>query len=113
MNANQAIPFINSYTYGFCEKQGFTSGQTWKWSMEEMVRTTHCNAIVLPVCAWQEHTYSTAMDSDHPDVMGEEDVRAVCNEVLRHRIGLSYEAEAENVTPEEIISQILNAVIVP
>ena len=42
-----------------------------------------------------------------------EDVRAVCNEVLRHRIGLSYEAEAENVTPEEIISQILNAVIVP
>ena len=42
-----------------------------------------------------------------------EDVRAVSNEVLRHRIGLSYEAEAENVTPEEIISQILNAVIVP
>ena len=42
-----------------------------------------------------------------------EDVRAVCNEVLRHRIGLSYEAEAENVTPESIISQVLNAVIVP
>jgi MoxR-like ATPase len=42
-----------------------------------------------------------------------EDVRAVCNEVLRHRIGLTYEAEAENVTPEEIISKVLNAVIVP
>lgn len=42
-----------------------------------------------------------------------EDVRAVCYEVLRHRIGLSYEAEAENVTPEEIISQVINAVIVP
>ena len=42
-----------------------------------------------------------------------EDVRAVCNEVLRHRIGLTYEAEAENVTPEEIISRVLNAVIVP
>ena len=42
-----------------------------------------------------------------------EDVRAVCNEVLRHRIGLSYEAEAENVTPENIISQVLNAVMVP
>ncbi len=42
-----------------------------------------------------------------------EDVRAVCNEVLRHRIGLTYEAEAENVTPENIISQVLNAVIVP
>ena len=42
-----------------------------------------------------------------------EDVRAVCPEVLRHRIGLTYEAEAENVTPEEIIEQIINAVIVP
>lgn len=42
-----------------------------------------------------------------------EDVRAVCNEVLRHRIGLTYEAEAENVTPEEIIEQVINAVIVP
>lgn len=42
-----------------------------------------------------------------------EDVRAVCNEVLRHRIGLTYEAEAENVTPEEIIAQVINAVIVP
>lgn len=42
-----------------------------------------------------------------------EDVRAVCNEVLRHRIGLTYEAEAENITTENIISQMLNAVIVP
>ena len=42
-----------------------------------------------------------------------EDVRAVCNQVLRHRIGLTYEAEAENVTTENIISQVLNAVIVP
>ena len=42
-----------------------------------------------------------------------EDVRAVCNEVLRHRIGLSYEAEAENVKAEDIIEQVINAVIVP
>ncbi|MBO5193587.1 MAG: AAA family ATPase [Bacteroidales bacterium] len=42
-----------------------------------------------------------------------EDVRAVCNEVLRHRIGLTYEAEAENVTTEQIISEIINAVEVP
>ena len=42
-----------------------------------------------------------------------EDVRAVCPEVLRHRIGLTYEVEAENVTTEEIISQVINAVIVP
>lgn len=42
-----------------------------------------------------------------------EDVRAVCPEVLRHRIGLTYEAEAENVVTEQIIEQIINAVIVP
>ncbi|MBQ9400534.1 MAG: MoxR family ATPase [Bacteroidales bacterium] len=42
-----------------------------------------------------------------------EDVRAVCNEVLRHRIGLTYEAEAENVTSEQIIEQVINSVIVP
>ena len=40
-------------------------------------------------------------------------MRAVCNEVLRHRIGLTYEAEAENVTTEAIIEKIINAVIVP
>ena len=42
-----------------------------------------------------------------------EDVRAVCNEVLRHRIGLTYEAEAENVRSEEIIEKVINSVIVP
>jgi MoxR-like ATPase len=42
-----------------------------------------------------------------------EDVRAVCQDVLRHRIGLSYEAEANNITSEEIISEILNSVEVP
>ena len=42
-----------------------------------------------------------------------EDIRAICFDVMRHRIGLTYEAEAENVTSEEIISEILNAVEVP
>lgn len=42
-----------------------------------------------------------------------EDVRAVAHDVLRHRIGLSYEAEAANVTSEEIVSQIINKVEVP
>ena len=42
-----------------------------------------------------------------------EDVRAVAADVLRHRIGLTYEAEAENVTTEEIINEILNTVEVP
>jgi len=42
-----------------------------------------------------------------------EDVRAICHDVLRHRIGLTYEAEAENVKVEEIITEILNTVEVP
>lgn len=42
-----------------------------------------------------------------------EDVRAVVHDVMRHRIGLSYEAEAANVTSEEIVSKIINKVEVP
>lgn len=42
-----------------------------------------------------------------------DDVRSVCSDVLRHRIGLSYEAEAENITQEDIITKILNTVQVP
>ncbi|MGD0581628.1 MAG: AAA family ATPase [Bacteroidales bacterium] len=42
-----------------------------------------------------------------------EDVRAVCPDVMRHRIGLTYEAEAENINQDHIISQILNIVEVP
>jgi MoxR-like ATPase len=42
-----------------------------------------------------------------------EDIRAICFDVLRHRIGLSYEAEATNVDVEEIIKEVLNVVEVP
>ena len=42
-----------------------------------------------------------------------EDVRAIAHDVLRHRIGLTYEAEANNVTSEEIVSKIINQVEVP
>ncbi len=42
-----------------------------------------------------------------------EDVRAVCYDVMRHRIGLSYEAEAESIVSEDIITEILNTVEVP
>ena len=42
-----------------------------------------------------------------------EDVRAVVHDVMRHRIGLSYEAEASNITAEEIVSKIVNKVEVP
>ncbi|MBR5327084.1 MAG: MoxR family ATPase [Paludibacteraceae bacterium] len=42
-----------------------------------------------------------------------EDVRAVCHDVLRHRIGLTYEAEANNITTDQVIDDVLNAVQVP
>ena len=42
-----------------------------------------------------------------------EDVRAICHDVLRHRIGLTYEAEANNITTDQVISEILDKVEVP
>ncbi len=42
-----------------------------------------------------------------------EDVRAICQDVLRHRIGVTYEAEAENITSEMVVNEILNTVEVP
>jgi MoxR-like ATPase len=42
-----------------------------------------------------------------------EDVRAVVHDILRHRIGITYEAEAENVTSEDIINKIVNQIEVP
>lgn len=42
-----------------------------------------------------------------------EDVRSICNDVLRHRIGLTYEAEAENVNVENVVNEVLRAIQVP
>ena len=42
-----------------------------------------------------------------------EDVRSICMDVLRHRIAVTYEAEAEDITSETIISKILNKIEVP
>jgi MoxR-like ATPase len=42
-----------------------------------------------------------------------EDVRSICKDVLRHRIGLTYEAEAENVNVEDVIEDVLRVIQVP
>jgi len=42
-----------------------------------------------------------------------EDVRSICKDVLRHRIGLTYEAEAENVKVEDVIEDVLKKINVP
>ncbi len=78
--------FLNAYTYGFCEKRGFTSGSAWRASLERLAATTGCSAIILPVCAWQDHAYSVVMDSDGPGIMDASDVRKVCD--CAHALGL-------------------------
>lgn len=50
---------------------------------------------------------------NHRGYVVPEDVRAVCHDVLRHRIGLSYEAEAADLSAEEIVSKIVNKIEVP
>jgi MoxR-like ATPase len=50
---------------------------------------------------------------NHRGYVVPEDVRTVAPDVLRHRIGLTYEAEAEGVTQEDIVRQVLNNVEVP
>ncbi len=79
----QHMPFLNAYTFGFCEKRGFTAGSAWKASLDLMARSTGCNAIILPVTAWQEHPWSTEVVSDSSDVMDEADVAAVCAEAKK------------------------------
>lgn len=74
------MEFLNAYTFGFCEKRGFTEGSSWRHSLRLLRESTDCNALILPICAWQQHAFSTEMDSDHPDVMSAEDVRNVCAE---------------------------------
>ncbi len=71
--------FLNAYTFGFCEKRGFTLGGAWRHSLDLMAETTRCNAVILPVCAWQEHCYSTDIVSSGPDVMDADDVRRVAS----------------------------------
>ena len=78
--------FLNGYTFAFCEKRGFTKGQGWRWALDEMARTTRCNTVILPVCAWQEHPWSTTMDSESPDVLSAEDAARVC--ALARELGL-------------------------
>ena len=50
---------------------------------------------------------------NHRGYVVPEDVRAVAMDVLRHRIGLTFEAEAENITQEQIVTEIMDMVVVP
>jgi len=50
---------------------------------------------------------------DHRSFVTPDDVRSICPDVLRHRIGLTYEAQAENITQEDVIGRILGTVVIP
>jgi MoxR-like ATPase len=50
---------------------------------------------------------------EHRGFVTPEDVRSICGDVLRHRIGLTYEAEAENITSDSVISEVLQTIPVP
>ena len=60
-----------------------------------------------------EDSVSPVIDPNELEYVIPEDVRAIAHDVMRHRIGLTYEAEAENITSEDIINEILNTVEVP
>ena len=57
----------------------------------------------MHLSTWHWQTKAYALSNRRGFFVIPEDVRAVCHDVMRHRIGLTYEAEAENITSEEII----------
>ena len=70
-------------------------------------------ALLLQIHLWRVELHKAFAFINHRGYVIPEDVRAICHDVLRHRIGLTYEAEAEEITVEDIINQILNKVEVP
>ncbi len=72
------LEFLNAFTFAFCEKRGFTEGDAWKRSLDELIARTGCDTLLLPVAALQDHAYSTQVDDDTPDVMSHDDARAIC-----------------------------------
>jgi MoxR-like ATPase len=82
----------------------------YKWKIETayiLWRTSPMEALILPFASKAQ-----AFLNKRGFVITE-DVRSICNDVLRHRIGLTYEAEAENVKAEDVIEEILKQVNVP
>ena len=70
--------FINAVTFGYMSPRDFSRGLQWRESLKTMAAETGCDTVVLAVAALQEHAYSTQVDYLTDDVMGEEDIRAVC-----------------------------------
>jgi len=74
--------YLNAITFGYMEKRGFSKRKAvWQASLRKMIDDTGCTAVVLPVVALQDHTYSTKVEYLTPDVMSMEDVLAVSRHI--------------------------------
>lgn len=73
------MEYLNGYTWGAGERRGFTKkSDAWKHSLDEMILSSGCDTLLLPVMAKQDHTYSTVVEYECDDVMSMEDVETVC-----------------------------------
>ncbi len=73
------MEYLNAYTWGHGSPRGFTKkSDQWKHSMDEMIASSGCDTLLLPVAARQDHAFSTQVDFETDDVMSMEDAETVC-----------------------------------
>ncbi len=73
------MEYLNAYTWGCGAPRGFTvKSDAWKHSLDEMILSSGCDTLLLPVLSKQDHAYSTKVDFETDDVMSMEDVENVC-----------------------------------
>ena len=82
-------------------------------SIIKIISTLILFSTIFFLCNCSDEPVAPVPDPNELEYVIPEDVRAVVHDVLRHRIGVTYEAEAENITSEEIINKIVNEVEVP
>jgi len=71
--------YLNAYTWGAGARRHFTkTNDDWKHSLDEMILSSGCDTLLLPVMAKQDHAYSTVVEYEADDVMSMEDVETVC-----------------------------------
>ena len=73
------MQYLNAYTWGHGAPRGFTKKtDAWQHSLDEMIASSGCDTLLLPVAARQDHAYSTKVDFETDDVMSMEDAETVC-----------------------------------
>jgi len=73
------MQYLNAYTWGAGTHRDFTKkSDAWKHSLDEMILSSGCDTLLLPVMAKQDHAFSTVVEYEADDVMSMEDVETVC-----------------------------------